>query len=40
VTVGKKAEEKIVEVKWRKTGEMEEVSVEQLLQIIRQSVVQ
>ncbi|WP_078380866.1 proline--tRNA ligase [Sutcliffiella halmapala] len=39
VTVGKKAEEKIVEVKWRKTGEMEELSVDQLIQTIRQSVV-
>ncbi|WP_417900529.1 proline--tRNA ligase [Bacillus haimaensis] len=40
VTVGKKAEEKVVEVKWRKTGEMEEVSVEHLIQTLRQSVVQ
>lgn len=40
ITVGKKAEEKIVEVKWRKTGEMEELTVEQLVQTIRQSVVQ
>ncbi|NLP50527.1 proline--tRNA ligase [Bacillus sp. RO1] len=35
VTVGKKAEEKIVEVKWRETGEMEELSVEELIQKLR-----
>ncbi|MBM7619022.1 prolyl-tRNA synthetase [Bacillus tianshenii] len=40
VTVGKKAEEKVVEVKWRKTGEMEEVSVDNLIQTLRRSVVQ
>lgn len=35
VTVGKKAEERIVEVKWRKTGDMEEISVEELIQKLR-----
>jgi prolyl-tRNA synthetase len=35
VTVGKKAEERIVEVKWRETGEMEELSVEELIQKLR-----
>ncbi|WP_404450101.1 proline--tRNA ligase [Sutcliffiella horikoshii] len=35
ITVGKKAEEKVVEVKWRKTGDMEEISVEELLQKLR-----
>jgi prolyl-tRNA synthetase len=40
VTVGKKAEEKIVEVKWRKSGEMEEISVDQLMQTLRKNVVQ
>ncbi|ART76378.1 proline--tRNA ligase [Sutcliffiella horikoshii] len=35
VTVGKKAEERIVEVKWRETGDMEELSVEELIQKLR-----
>ncbi len=35
VTVGKKAEERIVEVKWRETGDMEEISVEELIQKLR-----
>ncbi|MEA3320141.1 MAG: proline--tRNA ligase [Bacillota bacterium] len=35
VTVGKKAEERIVEVKWRETGEMEELSIEELIQKLR-----
>lgn len=35
ITVGKKAEEKIVEVKWRQTGEMEELSVDELIQKLR-----
>lgn len=35
ITVGKKAEEKIVEVKWRQTGETEELSVDELIQKLR-----
>ncbi|KMJ58670.1 prolyl-tRNA synthetase [Bacillus sp. LL01] len=35
VTVGKRADEKVVEVKWRKTGDMEELTVEQLVQKLR-----
>ncbi|WP_226681300.1 proline--tRNA ligase [Sutcliffiella horikoshii] len=35
ITVGKKAEEKVVEVKWRQTGEMEELSVDELIQKLR-----
>lgn len=35
VTVGKRADEKVVEVKWRKTGDKEELTVEELLQKLR-----
>ncbi len=35
VTVGKRAYEKVVEVKWRKTGDKEELTVDQLLQKLR-----
>ncbi|WP_223700201.1 proline--tRNA ligase [Sutcliffiella deserti] len=40
ITVGKKAEENVVELKWRKTGDMEEISVEQLIQTLRRNIVQ
>ncbi|QFT88901.1 Proline--tRNA ligase [Bacillus sp. THAF10] len=35
ITVGKKAEENMVEVKWRATGEMEEMTVEELIQTMQ-----
>ena len=35
ITVGKRADEKVVEVKWRKTGDKEELTVDQLLQKLR-----
>ncbi|CAG9619677.1 proline--tRNA ligase [Sutcliffiella rhizosphaerae] len=35
VTVGKRADEGIVEVKWRDSGELEEISVEELIQTLQ-----